>query len=151
GTIQAVLGLWALLSFLFQMLLRSGFRSDPVRVLWASADLICLTIVTKLLETKAVDPTTGLPFVEVETTVLVAYPLLIAASGLWWRVHLVWITTIMAVMAFGGLYLDAALWWRDGRLAWRPSPNLIHPNIFIAGLALTGFVVARQVHRILAL
>jgi serine/threonine-protein kinase len=151
GTIQAVLGLWALLSFVFQMLLRSGFRSDPVRVLWASADLICLTIVTKLLETKAVDPTTGLPFVEVETTLLVAYPLLIAASGLWWRVHLVWITTIMAMMAFGGLYLDAALWWRDGRLAWRPSPNLIHPNIFIAGLALTGFVVARQVHRILAL
>jgi serine/threonine-protein kinase len=150
-TIQAVLGLWALSSLVFQMLLRSGFRSDRVRVLWSAADLVCMTIVIKLLETNSVSLANGFPVVDVETTLLVGYPLLIAASGLWWRVHLVWITTIMAVVAFGGLYIDAALWWRAGHLNWRPSPTLIHPNIFAAGLALTGYVVARQVKRILAL
>jgi serine/threonine-protein kinase len=150
-TIEAVLGVWALLSLVFQMLLRSGFRSDRVRVLWSATDLVSMTIVTKLLQATSVSPATGLPVVEVETTLLVAYPLLIAASGLWWRVHLVWITTMMAVAAFVGLYLDAALWWQGDRLAWRPSPDLVHPNIFIAALVLTGYVVARQVKRILAL
>ena len=150
-TIEAVLGLWALSSLIFQMLLRAGFRADRVRTLWSAADIACMTIVTKLLETKAISSASGLPYVDVETTLLVGYPLLIAASGLWWRVHLVWITTIMALAAFAGLYVDAALWWRDNHLAWRPSPDLLHPNIFAAGLALTGYVVARQVNRILAL
>ncbi len=49
-TIQAVLGLWAILSLLFQVLLRTGYRSDRVRVLWSAADIVCLTIELKLLE-----------------------------------------------------------------------------------------------------
>jgi eukaryotic-like serine/threonine-protein kinase len=150
GTIQSVLGLWAVLSLVFQMLLRAGFQSDGARILWSATDIICMTVVIKLLETVGPGPS-GDPVVHVETTLLVGYPLLIAASGLWWRVRLVWITTIMAAVAFGGLYLDAALWWRRGVLHWRSSPDLIHPNIFAAGLALTGYVVARQVRRILAL
>ncbi len=150
-TIQSVLGVWAILSLIFQMRLRSGSPSDRVRVLWSAADVICMTIVTKLLETVAPESTAGIRIVHVETTLLVGYPLLIAASGLWWRVHLVWITTILAAVAFCGLYLDAALWWRGGRPAWHPSPDLIHPNIFLAALGLTGYVVARQVRRILAL
>ena len=32
-----------------------------------------------------------------------------------------------------------------------PFPELVHPNIFLAGLLLTGYVVLRQVKRILAL
>jgi serine/threonine protein kinase len=150
-TIQAVLALWAMLALLFQVLMRSGFRSDRVRVLWSAADIVCLTIVTKLLELIEPGSTSGEPVVRVETTLLVGYPLLIAASGLWWRVPLVWITTAMATVAFGWLYLDAALWWQAGQLSWRPSPELVHPNIFIAGLVLTGFVVVRQIKRIMAL
>jgi serine/threonine-protein kinase len=146
-----VIGLWALSALVFQMLLRSESQSDRVRVLWSVADIVCLTIVTRLLETKTVDAETGELVVEVRTMLLVGYPLLIAASGLWWRIHLVWITTIMAMGAFAGLYLDAALWWEGGGLAVRPSPDLIYHNIFTAGLALTGLVVARQVKRILAI
>ena len=55
------------------------------------------------------------------------------------------------MLAYSWLYIDAALAWRGGRLAWRPSPDLQHPNIFLAGLLLTGYVVARQVKRILLL
>ncbi len=87
----------------------------------------------------------------VETTLLVGYPLLIAASGLWWRLKLVWITALMTMLAYCWIYVDAALWWKEGRLVWRPSPDLLHPNIFLAGLFLTGYVVLRQVKRILAL
>jgi eukaryotic-like serine/threonine-protein kinase len=150
-TIQAVLGLWALLALAFEMVLRSESRLDRVRLLWSAADIVCLTIVIWLLESKTVDSKTGDLVVEVKTMLLVGYPLLIAASGLWWRVHLIWITTIMAMGAFAGLYLDAALWWEDGGLAVRPSPDLIYHNIFTAGLALTGLVVARQLNRIIAL
>jgi serine/threonine-protein kinase len=149
--IQAVLAGWAIASFLFHVLLRSGFRPDRVRVLWSSADIVCMTIVIKLLETIEPGPAAGQMVVRVETTLLVGFPLLIAASGLWWRVHLVWITTVLAMAAFCGLYVDAAIRPGDGPITWSPSPDLIHPNIFLAGLILTGYVVVRQVKRILAL
>jgi serine/threonine-protein kinase len=149
--IQAVLGIWALASLVFQNLLRRGWPADRIRVLWSAADIACLTIEIKLLEQSRADAILGQGVVRVETILLVGYPLLIAASGLWWRVQLVWITTAMAMAAFGWLYLDAAVAWRDGRLSWNPSPDLVHPNIYMAGLVLTGYVVARQVKRILAL
>jgi serine/threonine-protein kinase len=74
----------------------------------------------------------------------VGYPLLIAASGLWFRVRLVWFTTVLAIVAYGLLFLDQAA----SRPAWQPSQ---YPNIFMAALAVTGFVVVRQVKRIWAL
>ena len=85
------------------------------------------------------------------TTLMVGYPILVAASGLWWRVWLVWMTTAMAMVAYILLYLDAAISWRTGRMLWNPSPDLEHSNIFLAGVLLIGYVVARQVKRILLL
>src|SRR5262249_7476124 len=75
-----------------------------------------------------------------ETSLLVGYPLLIAASGLWFRVHLVWVTTALAEVAFGFLVLDKVL----SRTPWKSNQ---YPNIFMAALLVTGFVVARQVKR----
>ena len=120
-------------------------------MLWSAADIVCLTIELKLLEHIEAATRAGEPLVHVETTLLVGYPLLIAASGLWWRLKLVWITALMTMLAYCWIYIDAALWWKEGRLVWRPSPDLLHPNIFLAGLFLTGYVVLRQVKRILAL
>jgi serine/threonine-protein kinase len=136
--IQAVLFLWAAASLVFQALLRRGWKSDRVRVLWSASDILFLTLELKLLD-------------RVETTLLAGYPLLIAASGLWWRIHLVWITTVMAMLAYGTLYLDSALDWHAGRLSWRPASDLQYPNIFLAALLLTGYIVVRQLKRILAL
>jgi serine/threonine protein kinase len=150
-TIQTVLGLWACSAILFQILMRKGWHSDRIRVLWSAADIIFLTFELKLFEQVEQALLGGGTLVRFETTLLVGYPLLIAASGLWWRVRLVWITTILAMLAYGWLYIDAALAWKAGRLAWIPSPDLQHPNIFLAGLLLTGYVVARQVRRILML
>ena len=150
-TIQGVLALWAVSAVVFQAMMRSGWHSDRVRVLWSAADILFLTIELKLFEQVETALLGGGSLVRFETTLLVGYPLLIAASGLWWRVRLVWITTVLAMVAYSWLYIDAALAWRGGHLAWKPSPDLQHPNIFLAGLFLTGYVVARQVKRILLL
>jgi eukaryotic-like serine/threonine-protein kinase len=149
-TIQGVLALWAASAVIFQAMLRSGWHADQVRVLWSAADIAFLTLELKLFE-EILSGSLGHREVHVETTLLVGYPLLIAASGLWWRVRLVWITTALAMAAYVWLYVDAALRWRAGHLIWDPSPDLRHPNIFLAALFLTGYVVARQVRRILLL
>jgi serine/threonine-protein kinase len=60
-------------------------------------------------------------------------------------------TTLLAMLGYGVLYLNSAVDWNGGRLGWRPRGDLQYPNIFLAGLLLTGYVVARQVRRILAL
>ena len=150
-TIQGVLVLWAASALIFQTMLRRGWPGDQVRVLWSAADIAFLTLETKLFEQIRLAADGGASIVRIETTLLVGYPLLIAASGLWWRVKLVWITTALAIAAYCWLYVDAAFKWQNGTVSWHPSPDLQHPNIFLAALLLTGYVVARQVKRILLL
>jgi eukaryotic-like serine/threonine-protein kinase len=70
---------------------------------------------------------------------------MIAASGLWFRARLVWFTTALAELGYLLLYLDH---WRHHSGDWRPAQ---YPNIFMAVLAVLGFIVARQVKRIWAL
>ena len=52
-TIQGVLALWAVSAVIFQAMLRSGWQSDQVRVLWSAADIVFLTIELKLFEASA--------------------------------------------------------------------------------------------------
>jgi serine/threonine-protein kinase len=137
-TVQAVLALWALSALVFQHFMRAGNRRLTVPILCSAADILFLTVELKVLD-------------RFESTLLVGYPLLIAASGLWWRVRLVWITTMLAMAAYGILFLDASLSWQAGSLHWQESDQLRYANIFMAGLLLTGYIVARQVRRILAL
>jgi serine/threonine-protein kinase len=130
-SVQAVFALWAVASFLFQLLLRRGTWREVARYAWAATDVVALTCVIVILD-------------GFESNLVVGYPLLIAASGLWFRVPLVWFTTALAFAAYGGLYFDAA-YLHPSELAKQ------YPNIFLAALAVTGFVVARQVRRLLAL
>jgi serine/threonine-protein kinase len=129
--VQAVIALWALAAFLFQMLLRRGDWREVARYAWAATDVLALTIVLMILD-------------GFESNLVVGYPLLIAASGLWFRVPLVWFTTALAAASYSGLYLAA-------RFVHRSEMPRQYPNIYLAALVVTGFVVARQVKRILAL
>jgi hypothetical protein len=70
--------------------------------------------------------------------------LLIAASGLWNRVRLVWMMTALSMLGYGVLAIDA---WLRGA----PRDKNHHPDIVFAGLAVTGLVIAQQVRRIRAL
>jgi len=130
--VMTVLGLWATLSLAFQLSLRRGWKPEALRYLWAATDILLVTLLLKILN-------------GFENSLLVGYPLLIAASGLWFRVRLVWFTTLLAELGYGFLYLNHLGF--QGSLV-RPAQ---YPNIFMAALAVTGFVVARQVKRIWAL
>jgi serine/threonine-protein kinase len=136
--VQGTLLLWASSAFLFHFLWRKAFRSDLLRMLWSSADVLFLTLALELLG-------------RTESTLLVGYPLLIAASGLWFRIGLVWFTTGLAVLGYLFLYCGTAFDWSKPFPTWMNREDLQYPNIYIACLILTGFVVARQVKRILAL
>jgi len=136
--VQGILLLWAISAIVFQLLWRRGWRSDRVRMLWSTADLAFLTMALKLLG-------------RVDSSLLVGYPLMIAASGLWFRVCLVWFTTGLSIACYLLLYLDSVLHQIQAPPLQTVRPDWQYPNIFVASLALTGFVVARQVKRILAL
>jgi serine/threonine-protein kinase len=71
----------------------------------------------------------------------VGYPLLIAASGLFSQVRLVWFTTAAALLAY------LALEW----LRAEPGPQPHYRYFFVAVLAILGFVVSFQVRRVRAL
>ena len=58
---------------------------------------------------------------------------------------------LLAIIGYLFLYIGAALDWSKPFPTWADRGDLQYPNIFIACLLLTGFIVARQVKRILAL
>jgi predicted Ser/Thr protein kinase len=127
----AVLGVvaaWALGSWVCQRLLTRRVWAEPVRYLWAGGEPFMVTALLILTGNEA-------------SSLLIVYPLLVAGSGLWFQVRLVWFTTAMAEVAFALLALEAA--------PLRELPH--HTLVFMVGLAVVGLVVAHQVQRVRAL
>ncbi len=129
--VMTTLGVWMVASLVFQLALRYTRWPELIRMACAATDIVLLTVILNVLDA-------------IHSALVVGYPLLIAASGLWFRVRLVWITTVLAMLAYWLLYQEAA-----ARGAVTPMDQW--PNIFVAALAVTGFVVAHQVKRIWAL
>ncbi len=129
--VTTTLAAWAIASVLLQIASRRDQIRSAVRPAWAAADVAFLTISLWLLEA-------------VGTSMVVGYPLLVVASGLWFRVGLVWLATALAEVGYAVLLLDA--WWR-GTL-WQTDHR---PNIVMASILIAGFMVARQVNRLLVL
>jgi len=126
--ILGVLGAWAAASFVFQRLLHRERWENAARLGWLATDSILLT--------------TALAFADgPHGTLLIGYPLLVAASGLFFRVRLVLFTTAVALASFSVL------------MTIRPPeatpPH--YPAIFGMTLIVIGGVVAYQVHRVRAL
>jgi hypothetical protein len=74
-----------------------------------------------------------------ESSLVGGFALLIAISGLWSNIRLVWFTTLLAMASYAVLAVDS--------YAMHPWVHNQYPNAFLAALAVTGFVVARQVRR----
>jgi serine/threonine-protein kinase len=134
--VTGALAAWALVSVALQAIARRDRGRDPARPAWVVADVAFLTLILWLFAAAGSSAVGG--------SMVVGYPAVVAASGLWFRVELVWLATALAEVGYGLLVVDArlrgSLWQHDH-----------HPNIVIAAIALTGFVVARQVKRLLAL
>jgi serine/threonine-protein kinase len=77
--------------------------------------------------------------------ILVGYPLLIVASGLFFRVRLVWFMTLSCVVGYAVLLGVRRQQFAD---ALPGEPPWQYPIIFAASLAVMGTVVAYQVFRV---
>ena len=133
--VMGLLGLWVAASFVFQRMLHHDRLARRARYLWSACDVLLLT--TLLYVSAAPSPPEPGSAATPLGPVVVAYPLLIVASGLFFHVRLVWFTTVMAVLSYSVL------------VALRPGPDPIHyPVICAAVLGILGFIVAYQVHRV---
>jgi serine/threonine-protein kinase len=127
----AVEVLWLLSSIVFHVLLRRGIGSSRLRPLWIATDVALITAAYRLLDAAT-------------SSLLVGFPLVIAASGFWYRVPIVWLTTGLSMLGYALLAIDAAY------RGVADDANH-HPDIVLATLAVTGFVVSHQVKRLRAL
>jgi serine/threonine-protein kinase len=126
----AVVSTWALASVGFQALLNRERNPDLVRLGWAAADVIMYTLLVWINQ--------GL-----QTSLVAGYFLLVAASGLWFREHIVWFTTAMAVTGYSVLVLNAGL--------VRSIESPYRHVVFVAALAVSGLITGYQVRRVRAL
>ena len=126
AAITGVEVLWAVLSIALHRPAHDPRRARWARPAWIAADMACVTALLWMMEAAL-------------SSLVVGYPLLIAASGLWTRVRWVGLATALAVGGYLILLISA-----------EPGPNH-HPNIIVAVLAITGLVVAQQVKRLRAL
>ena len=123
--VMSVFGLWSVGCVVFQRLLHRERWANFARFGWAALDIVLLTVVL-LLAHGPIGP------------LLIGYPLLIAAAGLFFRVRLVAFATFVSMASFVWLAVQ-----RGGALG-QPHYSLI----FAAVLAVIGFVVAYQVYRV---
>jgi serine/threonine-protein kinase len=125
--IIGLLAVWAGVAVVCQWLLRRTPRANRVVALWLTADAACLSGLLTLDESH-------------ETPLVLVYGLFVAASGVWLRVRLVWLSTLAAVAGYAALVGGAA-----ARGAMTEAPH--HHLIAIFTLVATGAVVAYQVRR----
>lgn len=124
-TILRLLGYWALSAFLFQRVQRSETFALVSRYAWLAADAGFLTQML-LIAAEPIGP------------LLVVYPLLIVASGLFFHEGLVLFMTSVSLASYATF-----LWMRpDEATPWH------YPLIFAAILVVIGVVTSHQVHRL---
>ncbi len=123
--VMGIFGIWAAVSFLFQQMLHRPQWQMLGRFLWSASDIVLLTL---LLSRPTI--TSGL--------LMIGYPLLVVASGMFFRVRLVWFTTLFSVAAYATLAI------------FQPLDNIPphHPIIFGSVLLILGFMVAYQIYRV---
>jgi serine/threonine-protein kinase len=124
--VMSLFALWAILSTVYQYGLRREWKVGSLRFAWSSTDILMLTMILQVLDA-------------LESSLVGGFALLIAASGLWSSVRLVWFSTGLSMACYAVLAMNSY-----SRHDW---VHYQYPNAFLAALAVTGFVVARQVRR----
>jgi serine/threonine-protein kinase len=125
------LAAWGAASYVCQRLMNTKEWSEPARYLWAGIDVLFFSFIVYVTD-------------DIPTPVIIGYPLLIVASGLWFRVPLVWYTAGLSLLSYLVLLTEWAA--RTG-----PVEGLHKNIIFMVGLAVLAFITAYQVHRVRAL
>jgi len=136
GKIAGLLAIWAAASIICQQFLDSQRWSFRARYVWGMLDSLLLLAVLLLADGAA-------------SPLVVGYPLLIAGSGLWFRVRFVSQITGLSLLSYGLLVVD--LYCFRPELAETFDADVDRHIIFSVGLVLMGCVVAYLVHRVRAL
>ena len=126
---------WLLGTIGFQQLLRSERWSMRARFVWGTFDSAMLLAV--LLVGSGVS-----------SSLVVIMPMLIVASGLWFRERFVWLITGLSIISYGIL---VATYFRDDPLARTSPESFGRPDrhvIFFVVLIGIGWGVAHLVHRL---
>jgi serine/threonine-protein kinase len=126
--VLAVVAAWAAAAWVCQRLQAQRRWADAGRLAWVALEPFLVTALL-LLTGNALSP------------LLIAYPLLVAGSGLWFQVRLVWAATATAVVGF------AVLAACSRSLQMLPYQAVV----FGVGLVILGAIVAHQVQRVRAL
>ncbi len=96
-SVSALVVAWVAVSFICQRFLGNDRWSFSSRFVWGTLDSTLLLATLLLAE-------------GVKSPLLVGYPLLIAASGLWFRARFVWFMTAMSIISYGVLMADFYIW-----------------------------------------
>jgi serine/threonine-protein kinase len=130
-SVTAVELLWIAASILFDRLTRNDDPNQPFRPAWIAIDVTLLTALLGMLPDAA------------RSTMVLGYPLLIAISGLWCHVRLVWLTTALCLAGYASLVFQD----RNPGKHWTSGTTSHDPNVVLILMIATGFVIAIQVER----
>jgi len=133
GRIAVLLGIWATVSVVCQRLHDSQRWSIPARFVWGTLDSLLLLAVLRAADGLA-------------SPLVVGYPLLIVASGLWFRVRFVWFMTLLSLISYVILMIDFHCWRPELQQGFDTDPDRHVINLI--ALVLLGVVVAYLVHRL---
>lgn len=129
--VLATLGLFAAAAAGFQRAISGSRYKALAPFAWSSADMLLASFIIWFTDNQF-------------SPLVVAFPLLVAASGLWFRVRLVWFNTALAALAYSALTSTAD-----------PPPEEVgtwhHHLIFVMALVAVGTATAYQVWRVRAL
>ena len=135
--VSLLIAVWATSSILLQQALKIQRWSIPTRFVWGTLDaavLLAMLLVGNGLT----------------SSLMVGYPLLIAGSGLWFRVRFVWFMTALALVSYGVLLIDFYV-WRHAELQTRMAVTCDRHVIFLVAMTVLAGTVAYLVQRVRAL
>ena len=126
---------WLLGTVGFQQLLRSERWSIPARFVWGAFDSSMLLAVLLVAD-------------GVASSLVPLLPMLIVASGLWFRERFVWSITGLSIISYGILVATYYYHWLPGRMHAESFDRPDRHVIFFVVLIGIGWGVAHLVHRL---
>jgi serine/threonine-protein kinase len=129
--IVVILIAWGAASFLCQWLMNRRPWAEAMRFAWGAIDIVLFSLILLVAD-------------DIATPVVIGYPLIIVATGLWFRVPLVWFGAVLCMVSYVLLFIER--WLRVGPL---DGPH--KHAIFLVSLVILAFIVSYQVQRVRAL
>ncbi len=131
--ISLLVVIWAAASIVFQQFLDSRRWSVPARFGWGTLDSLLLFFILITADGAA-------------SPLVIGYPLLIVASGLWFRVRFVTFMGALSLLSYAALVAD--FYYRRPGLQKVVNPGIDRHIIFALGLVIMTMAVAYLVYRL---